>query len=93
MTPTDQLRAYASLLKRPEWEAFSKKVKSRDGYACACCGQSNGPLHAHHRQYHRDEKTREYKLPWKYSLKVMITLCELCHTKGHQKYKVPVFFV
>jgi hypothetical protein len=24
---------------------------------------------------------------------VMITLCELCHTKGHQKYKVPVFFV
>ena len=93
MEPIDRFRTYAVLLRRPEWEAFSKKVKTRDGNACRCCRASRGPLHAHHRQYHRDEKTKEYKLPWKYSLTLLITLCEQCHIKGHLKYKVPVFFV
>jgi len=90
---TVQMNAYSELLKCEQWIAFSNAVKARDGHKCQNCGTTSGPLHAHHRQYHKNARTHAHVLPWKYPLKALVTLCSDCHNLGHATFKVPVFFV
>jgi len=54
--------------------ALRKKILTRDGFRCACCG-SPYRLHVHHIQYlSKDGKTKGYNL---------ISSCENCHSLIH----------
>lgn len=79
---------YGGLLFREEWKNKRDEIIKRDG-SCKICN-SITDLQVHHRQYHFLLKEKKFKLPWEYSNKLLITLCENCHRRGHNKYKVPI---
>lgn len=81
---------YETLLQNPKWLEKRKEIIVRDGNQCCCCGNKSD-LQVHHRQYHIKSSTGEKKLPWNYKNKYLITLCKECHSKGHNKFKIPVF--
>lgn len=83
---------YNSLLKSPQWLEKRKIILARDKNRCRCCGAITG-LQVHHRQYHVSKRTGQKQLPWKYENKYLITLCEKCHSAGHEKFKVPSFTI
>lgn len=83
-------KTYNDLLLSPLWINKRKKILLRDKNRCRSCGNSKG-LHVHHRQYHISKRTGEFKLPWEYLDKYLITLCENCHYSGHKRIKVPIF--
>ena len=90
MSKARQMKEYSKLLDTPQWKDFSNLVKARDGRKCKCCGTTKGPLQAHHMQYYVDRVTGIKRLPWLYPLNALTTLCESCHDKGHQLFKVPI---
>jgi 5-methylcytosine-specific restriction endonuclease McrA len=83
---------YNSLLLSRQWQHKRKSILLRDNYKCRCCGSSKG-LQVHHRQYHIIKECGNFKQPWKYADKYLITLCDKCHSSGHSKFKVPVFTI
>ncbi len=83
------MMSYQELLKTPKWETKRVSILIRDDYRCRHCGQKNG-LQVHHRQYHINKFGDKLK-PWDYADRYLITLCNECHHKGHELYKVPVF--
>lgn len=83
---------YGATLFDPRWKAKRKEILERDQNQCVNCkGKKN--LHIHHRQYHFSRTLNVFKNPWEYDNRLMITLCEDCHQKGHRLYKVPVKYV
>ena len=78
---------YGALLFRPEWRAKREIILKRDLNRCVICSDSIS-LQVHHRQYHFIVKDNKFKLPWEYSENLLITLCESCHKRGHNKFKV-----
>ena len=85
-------REYNELLQDPRWFDKRKIILARDSNKCSNCGTTRG-LHVHHRQYHISKSTGEFKHPWNYQNKYLITFCGKCHTAGHSKYKVPAFII
>jgi 5-methylcytosine-specific restriction endonuclease McrA len=83
---------YNTLLKSPRWLEKRKIILARDNNKCRCCSATTG-LQVHHRQYHVSKQTGQKKLPWEYQNKYLITLCEKCHTAGHEKFKIPSFTI
>lgn len=83
---------YNKILKTPKWYEKRDEIIRRDNNRCMNCGSTEG-LQVHHRQYHIIVKTGNYRLPWEYPGRYLVTLCEACHKKGHENYKVPVFIV
>lgn len=81
--------SYAGTLFKPEWKQKREEILTRDGHCCVICKKNNG-LQVHHRQYHFVIKENKFKLPWEYPNDLLITLCESCHSRGHNKYKVPI---
>lgn len=79
--------SYGALLFRPEWRARREQIINRDK-VCVIC-RSNENLQVHHRQYHFVVRDNNFRLPWEYEDRLLITLCEPCHKKGHSQYKVP----
>ena len=66
------------------------KILQRDGHRCQNCG-SEKFLQAHHRQYHFLSNLGQFKAPWDYNDKYLVTLCRDCHQRGHQNFNIPVF--
>ena len=79
---------YGALLFDPRWRTKRSIILDRDGYKCIICGSSFG-LQVHHRQYHFLANLKQFKPPWDYEDHLLISLCEICHKKGHRQYKVP----
>jgi 5-methylcytosine-specific restriction endonuclease McrA len=84
--------SYGALLFKPEWRSKRKEILFRDNHSCVIC-KSNSNLQVHHRQYHFTIKENQFKLPWQYPENLLVTLCESCHNKGHQKFKVPTIYI
>lgn len=80
--------SYGALLFHPSWKSKRKEILTRDMHRCIHC-KSGKALQVHHRQYHFVVSKQQYRLPWEYPDHLLITLCESCHNKGHNKYKVP----
>lgn len=80
---------YDELLKSPQWIKKRKLILDRDNNKCLNCN-SQKRLHVHHRQYRYNSILGGFVNPWEYDNKFLITLCESCHKKGHDLYKVPV---
>lgn len=79
---------YGSLLFDPRWRAKREIILKRDLYSCVVC-QGKDHLQVHHRQYQFVVRNNQFLDPWDYEERLLITLCESCHKKGHNKYKVP----
>ncbi|MBK9290681.1 MAG: HNH endonuclease [Bacteroidetes bacterium] len=82
--------SYDDLLLTPEWQRKREKILQRDGYRCLSCNSSRS-LQVHHRQYIYDTAKARFKAPWDYDDLNLITLCDTCHSKGHELYEVPKF--
>jgi len=80
--------SYGALLFHPRWKSKRKEILTRDGHQCIHC-KSDKTLQVHHRQYHFIVSQQKFRLPWEYPDHLLITLCESCHNRGHNKYKVP----
>ena len=84
--------SYGVLLFDPRWKARRVVILERDAYSCVICKRKNN-VQVHHRQYHFLIRSNEFKPPWDYADRLLITLCESCHQRGHHKYKVPTIIV
>lgn len=80
---------YRELLLDSRWFIKKAKIIKRDNYRCAICGSLNY-LVVHHKQYHFNERLARKSYPWEYDDKYLITLCQSCHTAGHNQYEIPV---
>jgi len=83
---------YGALLFDQRWRDKRQQILTRDSYCCIICKEKEN-LHIHHRQYHFLIRENQYKPPWDYENRLLITLCERCHRQGHNKYKVPTITV
>ena len=81
--------SYAALLFDVRWKQKRADILIRDANRCVICG-SHQDLQVHHRQYHFISKTKQYKAPWDYADRLLISLCESCHGRGHSKFKIPI---
>ena len=81
---------YSALLRHPKWFRKRAQVLRRDGQKCRNCGKKSD-LNVHHKQYHADKSSGKLKKPWNYKLKYLVTLCNDCHRKGHDCFKIPTF--
>lgn len=68
---------YKELLQRPEWNEKRIHILIRDGFKCAECGKSNVELQVHHKKYIKG------RMPWEYSDRHLVTLCDPCHDTVH----------
>lgn len=84
--------SYGALLLHPNWKAKRKEILHRDMYRCVHCHSDKG-LQVHHRQYLFIVSEQKFRAPWDYPGHLLITLCESCHNKGHNKYKVPTITI
>ncbi|WP_110054076.1 HNH endonuclease [Chitinophaga sp. S165] len=84
--------SYGALLFHPNWKAKRKEILIRDMYRCVHC-RSDKDLQVHHRQYHFVVSEQKFRFPWEYPNHLLITLCESCHNKGHNRYKVPTITI
>jgi hypothetical protein len=84
--------SYRGLLFDKRWRRKRAEVIARDRYRCRICG-STDQLQVHHRQYHFLKDLQKYKAPWDYAMRLMVTLCEKCHSRGHSCYKVPTIYL
>lgn len=84
--------SYGGLLFHPRWKLKRIEILTRDMYRCIHC-KSDKTLQVHHRQYHFIVSQQKFRLPWEYPDHLLITLCESCHNRGHNKYKVPTINV
>lgn len=80
---------YQQGLEDPRWRRLRVKIIERDLHRCLVC-EKNTDLHVHHRQYHRDKTTGEWSQPWEYHPKLLVTLCDNCHSIGHKNFPIPI---
>ena len=66
--------SYRELLFDERWLKKRAHIIQRDNFRCVICG-STTKLIVHHKDY--DDK-------------YLVTLCESCHCRGHQKYQIPM---
>lgn len=70
---------YAEQLLDSRWLAKREEILERDRYGCKRCAVfGRTGLHVHHLAYYGG------LMAWEYPDRLLITLCELCHTKEHQ---------
>lgn len=89
--PTDPEKhgSYKGLILHPKWKQRRKEILDRDSHSCVNC-RGTKELQVHHRQYHFVLALKQYKAPWDYPDRLLITLCVKCHGQGHSKFKVPI---
>ena len=83
---------YGALLFDKRWRTRRQEILARDGHCCIICSKTEN-LQIHHRQYHFIKALQKFKAPWDYEAKLLITLCERCHSRGHSKFKVPNVYI
>jgi len=84
--------SYGSLLFDNRWKAKRIKILTRDKHRCVIC-QSKLNIQVHHRQYHFAIRDNKFKPPWAYDDHLLISLCETCHKRGHNKFTVPTIII
>ena len=82
--------SYEDLLKTEEWREKRKKILNRDNNKCVYCGKTHN-LQVHHKYYSKyPNGFRVY--PWNYPDDALITLCDECHKKVHNKKKIKTYY-
>jgi len=82
--------SYEDLLKTEEWRKKRQKILNRDNNKCVYCGKIHN-LQVHHKYYSKyPNGFRVY--PWNYPDDALITLCDECHKKVHNKKKIKTYY-
>lgn len=82
--------SYEDLLKTEEWKEKRQKILNRDNNKCVYCGKTHN-LQVHHKYYSKyPNGFRVY--PWNYPDDALITLCDECHKKVHNKKKIKTYY-
>ena len=82
--------SYEDLLKTEEWRGKRQKILNRDNNKCVYCGKTHN-LQVHHKYYSKySNGFRVY--PWNYPDDALITLCDECHKKVHNKKKIKTYY-
>lgn len=82
--------SYEDLLKCKEWREKRQKILNRDNNKCVYCGDVHN-LQVHHKYYSKyPNGFRVY--PWNYPDDALITLCDRCHKKVHNKKKIKTYY-
>lgn len=85
--------SYEDLLKTEEWREWREKrqkILNRDNNKCVYCGKTHN-LQVHHKYYSKyPNGFRVY--PWNYPDDALITLCDECHKKVHNKKKIKTYY-
>lgn len=82
--------SYEDLLKTKEWSNKRLKILNRDNHKCVYCGKTYN-LQVHHKYYSKyPNGLRVY--PWNYPDDALITLCDECHKKVHNKKKIKTYY-
>ena len=84
--------SYGALLFDRRWKEKRSLILIRDNNKCVICGFGED-LQIHHRQYHYETTLNKFRPPWEYSDRILITLCNSCHQRGHSKFKVPIIYI
>jgi 5-methylcytosine-specific restriction endonuclease McrA len=84
--------SYKEKLFDRRWFAKRESIIKRDKGCCLICGKSEN-LVVHHKQYHFIKSVKMFSDPWNYDDKYLITLCQSCHRRGHDKFTVPIKYV
>ena len=82
--------SYDDLLKSPRWLDKRNIILERDHYKCCYCG-STYKLQVHHKYYSKYPNGKKVD-PWNYSNDALITLCDKCHKKVHQRKTIKVYY-
>ena len=83
-------KSYEELLQTREWKEKRDRIIKRDSNKCTFCGSPYN-LQVHHKYYSRYPDNR-FVNPWNYPDDALITLCNNCHKKIHNKYKIKVYY-
>lgn len=83
-------KGYNELLSDSRWRRKREKILERDNHCCQWC-HSRYNLQVHHKAYHKFPNGQKVD-PWDYPDRLLITLCNECHKKWHEKYKVHTFY-
>lgn len=75
------MSAYSEKLKDPRWQKKRLEILERDSWACQKCFDTESTLHVHHRSYRCGAD------PWDYDSKLLVTMCESCHTEETESLK------
>lgn len=70
---------YSEQLKSPQWQKRRLDIMERDNFTCQECGDKESELNVHHKIYIGNRNAWEYPNP------SLITLCEPCHKKIHDR--------
>jgi 5-methylcytosine-specific restriction endonuclease McrA len=92
MQNTLQHGSYREKLFDKKWLIKRNAILRRDNNSCIICGKQDD-LVVHHKQYHFVKNIAEFCDPWDYDDKYLVTLCESCHRRGHNKFNVPIKFI
>lgn len=71
--------SYGEQLKHPNWQRMRLFVLQRDNFTCKLCKSKHNQLHVHHKTYFKG------KYAWDINPIYLMTLCEHCHKKVHNK--------
>ena len=85
----DERDEYSKLLQDERWKEKRRKIISRDRCRCTWCG-SDSNLQVHHKYYEKFPNNEFVDL-WDYPDETLVTLCEKCHEKAHEKYRTRVY--
>lgn len=82
---------YNDMLKRPEWRACREKVFTVKGRVCSYCRNVRN-LQVHHKYYLKYPDGERIK-PWEYNMECYMVLCDDCHRRVHEKYKIKTYYI
>lgn len=82
---------YDNLLQTDDWKIKRDKILDRDNHTCRYCGRHDGILQVHHKYYNVYPNGTRPK-PWDYPDDALITLCDECHKRVHQKTKIKTYY-
>ena len=72
---------YTDTLKDPRWQRKRMEIFQRDNWTCRNCMDAGTQLHVHHKDY------LPGRMPWEYPDELMVTLCDHCHKRTHNRIR------
>ncbi len=70
---------YAVFLATPYWKGVASRVRQQARFSCSLCSEKERSLEVHHRTYEHHGYEHMH-------LEDLICLCDLCHSKFHDKF-------
>ena len=81
---------YEEKLEDQRWKDKRERILTRDGHKCKWCGRTTN-LQVHHKYYNKYPNGKMVD-PWDYPDDALMTLCDDCHKKCHQKYQIKIYY-